>query len=130
MKCKDLIPPFCHLHLKISSKNLPKSVLLEYIKRQPEIPFPTKICARPVDKMDKKHLIRALMGNYGYMRAPVTPSSALAEALPFLPYSAVEVDNPIDLVQAEGNRHDSQGSISPVSGVSICVFIFQIINPF
>ena len=75
-------------------------MLIEYIKRQPEISFPTKICSRSVEDMNKKHLIRALAGNYGYIRGPVV-SSAVTEASPCLSDNAAEV--PIDLLSLGGS---------------------------
>jgi len=80
--------------------------------------------------MNKKHLIRALAGNYGYIRAPAVssavteaspcPSDSAAEASPCPSVSAAE--DPIDLDQPEGIYHNSHGFLSPVSGVRIRVF--------
>lgn len=39
--------------------------------------FPSKICSRAVDLMEKKHLIRGLIGNYGYVKAPAPAGQSL-----------------------------------------------------
>ena len=52
---------------------------MEYIKRQPEVKFPSKVCSRPVEQMDKKHLLRALTGNYGYYTI-VQPSAMISSS--------------------------------------------------
>ena len=73
--------------------------------------------------MKKKHLIRLLTGNYGYIKAPFVEFSTMTEASDPSDSAAeaVSMEDPIDLVHPEGIP---DASLYPFSAVSICVFIF------
>jgi len=63
----------------LTSKSFSKAALVECITRQPEIEFPRKISSQPLEGIQRKHLIRALTGNFGYIKAVV---DSLSDAEP------------------------------------------------
>jgi hypothetical protein len=69
----------------LTSKRFPKAALVECIARQPEIQFPKKISSRPLKEIQRKQLIRALTGNFGYLK-PVVESLSRAETRDFSQY--------------------------------------------
>ena len=72
--------------------------------------------------MKKKHLIRLLTGNYGYIKAPFVEFSTVMEASDPSDSTteAVGMEDPVDLVHPEG----IPDALYSFSAVSICVFIF------
>ena len=89
----------------LTSKNYPKAALVECIARQPEIQFPKKVSSRPLQEINRKHLLRALTGNFGYIK-PVAASLNGAEMRGF------------------------QDSFPVVCRFHLpCVFIFSIVQP-
>ena len=70
----------------LTSKDIPKAALVECIARQPEIQFPRKISCRPLEEIPRKHLIRALTGNFGYIK-PVVSCFQDTQFADFIPLS-------------------------------------------
>jgi hypothetical protein len=118
MKCEYFLLLRQVLHLTVPSKNFPRGTLIECVKRQPDILFPAKISSRPVDHLEKKHLIRALTGNYGYVKAPVGQSLSIEEASVA---DSIGMDS-VDSTQAERLTNSRPSSIGTISVVGVYPF--------
>jgi len=116
MRCEDI--PFTQLlHLTVPSNYLPRATLIEYLHRQPDVLFPAKISSKPVEQLNRKHIIRALTGNYGYLKAPISSIEEVSAA-------DSNMDS-ADSTQAEGHTDSRPSTITPVSVVcvSMCIFL-------